>query len=158
LKVETTWSALAVAKWIAAIFAAQWLIIPNGSRNALIALTVMMGIDLATGLWAAWISGGVNSTAGFKGVSKKVAILAFLLFVFWLQHVVQLDMNLELAGALGYSINEAVSIVENFARIGVPIPGPLLAALLQAKKLRFTPASEAQLDQLRSEGWKEPKV
>lgn len=149
------WSALALGKWVAALLMAQWLTIPGSGRHGLTVLMVLMGVDLLTGVWAGMVKGDLSSMAGFQGVSRKLAILAFLLFMHWLQHVVDLELNLALAGSIGYSINELISIVENFSRIGVPIPSQLLGALLQAKKMRFTPATEEQLRQLREDADKD---
>jgi phage-related holin len=45
-------------------------------------------------------------------------------------------------GALGYIINEIISIVENCGRAGVPIPQQFLAALLSVQKMQ--PARKAK--------------
>lgn len=145
------WSIPALAKWFVCLLIAEWLMVPAGSRQAFMVLTGFMAVDIVTGVWAGAATGKLDSTVGRKGVSKKLATLLFLLVLHWIEHVVNIELNLELAGALGYTVNEAISIIENFAVIGVPIPSQVIAALVAAKKLRITPATDEQLRALRED-------
>ena len=139
----------AIGKWLAAFIAAQWLAIPGASRNAMFILVTLMGIDIVTGLWASYVTGQMSSEHGFKGISRKLAMLVFLLVAHFIEQAVGLELNVELAGAMAYSLNEGISIIENFYRLGVPIPSQLVAALLQAKNLKFNPATTQQMKALK---------
>lgn len=143
------WSIPAAVKWFIAFIVGEWLLFPAAGRQALTTLAIFMVLDVATGLWASGMHGKIDSGVGRRGVSKKLATLAFLLVAHGIEHLVGAELNLEVVGAVGYTINEAISIIENFAVIGVPIPSPLVAALLQAKKLRISPATDEQLRALR---------
>ena len=144
-----TWSTPALIKWFGAFVCTYWLAFPAQARNAISTLCVFMVIDVLTGLWASGLHGQLDSGIGRRGVNKKLATIIFLLVVHSIERSGGIDLNLETVGALAYTVNESISIVENFAIIGVPIPAPLVAALFQAKKLRVHAATEEQLRQLQ---------
>jgi toxin secretion/phage lysis holin len=86
-------------------------------------------LDYLSGLGAAVISGqGLSSSIGFKGLIKKFAVVA----VVTLSH--QLDLvlgtTLIMYGALYFFIcNELISIVENYGRMGLPLPPTIKQAI-----------------------------
>lgn len=141
------WSIAAAGKWAIALAVAEWLRFPAASREAVIVLCGLMLMDLFTGLWAAWATKTVDSAVGRVGISRKLGTLVFVLFVHAIERAAGVELNIEMAAALGYAFNEAVSILENFSRIGVPIPAQLVDALMQVKKLRM--ASKEQLQKLQ---------
>lgn len=138
----------ALAKWMLAFGVAQWLTIPGGTRQAFTTLFLFMAMDIITGLWVGALNRKIDSGIGFRGISKKVGICCFLLFAHSIERACGIEMNIEFAGALGYTINEAISIIENFALIGVPIPAQLVTALVQVQKLKPSAATDEQLRQL----------
>ncbi len=93
------------------------------------ALLVFMVIDYITGLLVALFfkkstktaSGAYNSTVGFKGLAKKVLILLLLLVLFYVDKMMDTRVFLTL-GAIGFSINEIASILENAGIMGIKIP------------------------------------
>ncbi len=116
-------------KWIIATVASLWLAVPVTVQ----VLLILMGLDILSGFILAAIQKGLDSHAGFVGVLKKVLVLILI----GAAHVVMKPMNFgfDVAAvvATAYCLNEAISIVENCARAGLPIPAPLVDALLQAK-------------------------
>lgn len=106
----------------------------GGWDAVLMALVVFATIDYVTGVTAAWVRQDLDSEVGAKGIARKIGM--FL--------VVAVCNIIDQTGALGepvlrtvatwwYLGNEALSIIENLADIGVPIPERLLSALASLK-------------------------
>lgn len=120
-------------------------------------LLFMMILDFLTGLLRAWLTKTLNSTLGLSGVIKKVSILVLLAMTaaieFLFVHIGQDTNGLIILGVSSFFIvNEGISILENCAQIGVPIPPILYNAL---DKLNRDPsgkeaalARDPQLEQL----------
>jgi toxin secretion/phage lysis holin len=93
-------------------------------------LAVLMAIDYVTGVTAAMRDGsGLNSTVGFWGLFKKGLVLLVVL----LAHRVDMLLGTEMVmgGAVYfYIVNEFLSVIENFGRIGLPLP-PGLRQVIQ---------------------------
>ena len=89
----------------------------------------------AIGGWLGYFLGGIDglsSAVGFKGVCKKVLIL----FMVGIANIVDLHVigsGSALRGAViaFYLSNEGLSLLENAAYIGLPIPDKLKAVLEQ---------------------------
>ena len=93
----------------------------------------MVAVDYGSGIAAAWIHHEVSSKKGFEGFLKKLMYL----FIVCVAHVID-----EVTGAggvmrnltIGFFIaNEGISVLENGARCGIPIPQKLMNALAQIK-------------------------
>lgn len=104
----------------------------NGFLYALLAFVV---IDYATGVMCAILKKELSSEIGAKGISKKITI--FLLV--GVGHLADMYL-LGDGGALRtaiicfYIANEGLSIIENAATIGLPIPAKLIKVLQQLDK------------------------
>ena len=104
----------------------------GGFDGMLIALIVFMVIDYITGLMCAIADKKLSSAVGFKGICKKVLILILV----GVAHI--LDTNVvgtgsALRGAVicFYLSNEGLSLLENAAHIGLPVPEKLKEILAQ---------------------------
>lgn len=113
------------AKWIAAAVIAQWASIPT----AIHFLIWFMALDFATGVIAAFVQKRLSSSASLRGISKKVLILIMVLVAHLTEKAFGLELGLEKIAALGYTANEAISIIENCANSGVWIPPQIVEAL-----------------------------
>lgn len=106
-----------------------------GWDKAMEALLVLMGIDYVTGMLAAKVNpnlGGWSSKVGFRGICKKVLILSIVA----LAHFISDLTGGEAARVLViwfFIGNEGLSIVENAANSGVPVPKKLRDTLEQLK-------------------------
>lgn len=105
----------------------------GGWDTMLRVLVLFVAIDYVVGVTAAWFEKKLNSEIGARGIVKK-----FLLFVV-VALAVQVDLALgqEIFRSLAvwfYLANEALSIIENAGRCGVPIPSFLKTALEQMKQ------------------------
>lgn len=99
-------------------------------------LIVLMGFDFMTGLISGFVRQKLSSDVGFRGIAKKLLALILLLLLHILEQAMGTPFQIEKIGALAFAINEIISIVENCAAAGVPIPVQVVEALLNAKKLR----------------------
>lgn len=89
-------------------------------------------IDYITGVLSAIYNKELSSEVGYKGIFKKVGILAIIA----LAHLVGQAMWIEWVrdAIIGFYIaNEGLSILENIGKVGVPLPQKLLSLLNQLK-------------------------
>ena len=108
----------------------------GGWSAGLTTLVALMAADYATGLLAAGVfhtsrktaHGGLESRAGWKGLVRKCVILILVLVACRLEALLGLTYVRD-AAVIGFCTTEALSIVENAALMGVPVPGPLAAAI-----------------------------
>lgn len=108
----------------------------GGWSIALTILVICMAIDYCSGLVVAGVfhaspksaGGGLDSNVGWKGLVRKVATLVIILIA----HFVDMLLGTEYirdAVVIAFTINEIVSILENCALMGVPIPKVLLKGI-----------------------------
>ena len=104
----------------------------GGMDGLMIALIVMMTLDYISGVMCAIIDKKLSSAVGFKGICKKV----FILMLVGVAHIIDLHVvgtGSALRGAVicFYMSNEGLSLLENAAHIGLPIPDKLRDILSQ---------------------------
>ena len=98
----------------------------------LIALIVLMSLDYISGVMCAIVDRKLSSAIGFRGICKKVLILMLVGVANIVDlHVVGTGSALRGAVICFYMSNEALSLFENAAHIGLPIPDKLREALAQ---------------------------
>lgn len=98
----------------------------------LTALLIAVAIDYLTGFAGAAVQGALSSEVGFHGLLRKVTIFLIIGLATALDRLV-LSTNgaLRAAVCLFYIVNEGLSILENTAKIGLPLPEALKNALTQ---------------------------
>ena len=104
----------------------------GGIDGMLIALLVLMTLDYITGVMCAIVDKRLSSAVGFQGIMKKCVLLmlvgvANIIGV----HVVGTGSALRGAVICFYMSNEGLSLLENAAYIGLPIPDKLREILEQ---------------------------
>lgn len=104
----------------------------GGMDGLMIALIVLMTLDYVSGVMCAIIDRKLSSAVGFKGICKKV----FILMLVGVAHIIDLHVvgtGSALRGAVicFYMSNEGLSLLENAAHIGLPIPDKLRDILSQ---------------------------
>ena len=110
-----------------------WLGYFLGSCDGLlIALLVFVVADYITGVMCAVTDRKLNSEVGFKGICRKVVIFMLV----GIAHVI--DVNVIATGSVlrtavtfFYLANEGLSVTENAAHLGLPIPETLKEVLEQ---------------------------
>lgn len=104
----------------------------GGMDGLLIALIVFMVLDYITGLMCAVMDRKLSSSVGFKGICKKVLILMLVGVANIMDvHVIGTGSALRGAVVCFYLANEGLSLLENAAHIGLPVPERLKDVLAQ---------------------------
>jgi len=131
MKGATIWSAVQGASAALGAFLG-WFV--GGFDGALYALIAFVVTDYITGVFAAFIRKELSSEVGAKGIIKKVTIF-LIVGVGNLVDMYLLGDGSALRTALVffYASNELVSLIENCAVIGLPVPQVLKNALVQIK-------------------------
>lgn len=106
----------------------------GGTDGFLYALLAFVILDYITGVMVAAIQKKVSSEVGFKGICKKVLIFILV----GLANVVDVQIigngsAIRTAVIFFYLSNEGISILENTAIIGLPVPQKLKDVLEQLK-------------------------
>ena len=104
----------------------------GGCDGLLYALIAFVALDYITGVMCAISDKTLSSEVGFKGICRKVLI--FLLV--GIGHIVDAQVIgsggvLRTAVIFFYLSNEGVSLIENAAHLGLPVPDKLKAVLEQ---------------------------
>lgn len=104
-----------------------------GGLDALFtALLICIVVDYVTGILAAIYEEKLNSEIGFRGILKKIAILCIVVLAHELEVVVGVGGVRDLAVGF-YIANEGISILENCAKMNVPVARNLSNILEQLK-------------------------
>ena len=102
----------------------------GGCDGLIYTLLAFVILDYVTGIMCAVVDKRLSSQIGFKGLFKKVLIFALV----GVAHL----LDVQILGAVGvlrtaviffYLSNEGVSLIENAAHLGLPIPAKLKAVL-----------------------------
>lgn len=127
--IDLIWTKLQVA--ITAV--GGWLgYFVGGVDGLMTALIIFMVIDYITGLMCAVADKKLSSAVGFKGICKKVLIILLVGVAHIVDlHVVGTGSALRSAVVCFYLSNEGVSLLENAAHLGLPIPEKLKSVLEQ---------------------------
>ena len=104
----------------------------GGCDGLLVALVVFVTVDYLTGVMCAIEDKTLSSEVGFKGICRKVIIFMLV----GIGHI--LDVNVIGTGSVlrtaiifFYLSNEGVSLLENAAHLGLPVPEKLKDVLEQ---------------------------
>ena len=126
-----TMNALAVVKWIAAGIASFW-----ASLSVTIhVLVILMALDFVTGLTAAFVRKSINADISFKGLAKKLMMFVMIYAGHLISVPLRAGFDIGEILALAFLVNEAISITENCAAVGIPIPPFLMQTLAKARSL-----------------------
>lgn len=107
----------------------------GGADGLIKALIVFAIVDYITGVAAAAIEHKLNSEIGFKGITKKLLLFCIVGVAHILDvYVLGTGAVCRSAVVLFYIANEGLSIIENVARCGLPIPDKLKIILEQLKE------------------------
>lgn len=114
-----------------------WLAYLLGGWDAALSLMfLMMGLDYLTGLIAAFTGkstktegGGFRSSVAFVGISKKLMMVCVVMLSVALDRLTGCSGICRSASIGFYAVNEGLSILENAAALGVPLPKALKNAM-----------------------------
>ena len=104
----------------------------GGMDGILIALLVLMVLDYISGIMCAIVDKNLDSRIGFRGICKKVLTLMLVGVANIVDiHIVGSGSALRSAVICFYLSNEALSLFENAAHLGLPVPDKLREILSQ---------------------------
>lgn len=104
----------------------------GGCDGLLYALIAFVVIDYITGVMCAISNHTLSSEVGFKGICRKVLIFLLVGVANILDiHVIGSGSALRTAVIFFYISNEGVSLLENAAHLGLPIPEKIKTVLEQ---------------------------
>ena len=104
----------------------------GGCDGLIIALVVFVVVDYLTGILCAIEDKSLSSEVGFKGIAKKVVIFLLVGIANILDvEVIGTGSVLRTAVIFFYLSNEGISILENSAHLGLPVPKKLKDVLEQ---------------------------
>ena len=104
----------------------------GGADGFLYALIAFVAVDYITGVMCAISDKTLSSNVGFRGICRKVLIFLLVGIANILDvHVIGTGSVLRTAVIFFYISNEGVSLLENAAHLGLPVPGKIKAVLEQ---------------------------
>ena len=102
--------------------------------TALMVLVCFMVLDYCTGVIRAFINKEVSSDIGLKGIARKTVILIVLIFAVLLDRLLNTGTWVfRTIVCYFYIANEGISLLENCAGLGLPVPESIQNALVQLK-------------------------
>ena len=113
----------------------------SGLPPILWVLLAVMTLDYLTGIICGCMGkslktehGGLSSSTAFSGLMKKLLIIVIVALAYLLDHAVTLNVGVQFAAVSGatclwFIASEGISVVENAAQMGVPIPNAIKRAL-----------------------------
>lgn len=120
---------------IVAVLATFFTYIFGSWDLAMQVLIVFMTLDYGTGVLYAYLIGQLSSEVGFKGLVKKCMILVVLIIGVMLDRMLgNGTWVFRTLVCYFYIANEGISLLENVANIGIPIPNKIRNALEQLNK------------------------
>ena len=104
----------------------------GGCDGLIYALVIFVAADYITGVMYAAVNRRLSSEIGFKGICKKVLIFILVGKANILdEYIIGNGSILRTAAIFFYLSNEGISVLENAAKLGLPVPEKLKTALHQ---------------------------
>lgn len=108
----------------------------GGWTEGLLVLVILMAIDYFSGLVVAGVfhkspkspHGGLESRAGFKGLIRKIFVLALVAVAHLIDRLLGTTYIRD-AAVIAFCLNEVISILENAGLMGIPVPKVLTKAI-----------------------------
>lgn len=107
----------------------------GGFDGLIYALVAFVVIDYITGLMVAVVEKKLSSGIGFRGIFKKVLIFALVGIGHTIDfYLIEKGSAVRTAVIFFYLSNEGLSIIENAARVGLPIPEKLKTVFTELRR------------------------
>ena len=119
---------------IMANVATVFIYIFEGIDVALICLLIAIIIDYISGIIKAFVTKQLSSQIGLKGILKKVGILCVVALAVLVDRITGETGAIRTLVIYYFVANEGLSIIENIAAAGIPIPASLKKALKAIRK------------------------
>lgn len=109
-----------------------WLI--GGIDIAFLCLIVAIALDYVSGLIKAYSTKSLSSSIGFRGILKKIGVLVLVMLSVVVDRITVNNGGIRTLVIYYFVANEGLSVLENLAQAGLPIPKKLKEALKVIKK------------------------
>ena len=120
--------------WVAGVGAVLGDFVGNMDGLVTVLITFVVVVDYITGVLCAIVEKRLSSSIGFKGICQKVMIFCLVGIANLLDtNVLDAGSMLRTAVIFFYCANEGISIIENAARTGLPVPKKLQNVMKQLK-------------------------
>lgn len=119
---------------VASVIATTFIWLVGGFDVALSCLLVAIVIDYISGIIKAYETKTLSSAIGFRGILKKVGILLIVMLAVLVDRITIDNGGVRTLVIYYFVANEGLSILENLAQAGLPIPKSLKNALKVIKK------------------------
>ena len=107
----------------------------GGFDVAISCLLVAIVLDYLSGMIKAFVTKEVSSKIGFRGIIKKVGILVLVMLAVLVDRVTGESGAIRTLVIYYFVANEGLSIVENMAKAGLPIPKVIKNTLKSLKDM-----------------------
>ena len=101
----------------------------SGDFNLITILCILMIIDIITGLAKAVKNKNLWSRKSLLGFARKILVFLIITVANLLDLVMNMNGTVVLATVTFYILNEVLSITENSAQIGIPLPDKLMEVI-----------------------------
>lgn len=128
-------------------------------NELLVVLLLVMILDYFTGIMRGILTKTLNSTVGLNGLFKKATMLIIIGLSACIQYVLA-NLGMDTSNLLVvtvicfFIVNEGISVLENSAQLGVPMPAVLFTAL---EKIRTIGGKEQLVTKVTKNKDKEEK-
>lgn len=106
----------------------------GGFDVAIQCLLIAIVLDYISGIIKAFVLKNLSSSIGFNGILKKVGVLVIVALAVLIDRVTGESGAIRTLVIYYFVANEGLSIVENLAQAGLPIPKVIKDALKTLKK------------------------
>lgn len=104
----------------------------GGFDNLMVTFAIFVALDYFTGSLAGWYTSQLSSDRAFRGIAKKAGMMCFAIVASQLDYTFGSGEGFLRGAVLMILIGtEGISILENCARLGLPIPAVLYDRLEQ---------------------------
>lgn len=119
---------------VASVVATTFIWLVGGIDVALSCLLVAIVLDYISGLIKAYETKTLSSSIGFRGILKKLGILVLVMLAVIVDRITINNGGVRTLVIYYFVANEGLSIIENLAQTGLPVPKKLKQALKVIKK------------------------
>ena len=107
----------------------------GGFDIALLCLIIVVVLDYISGVIKAYVNKDLSSRIGFKGLLKKVGVFLIVMLAVLIDKITGSTGAVRTLVIYYFVANEGLSIIENLALAGVPIPDSIKNALKVLKDM-----------------------
>ena len=115
----------------------------DGWDRALEILLIIMAFDYLTGVVASYKTKTMSSSIGYYGLIKKASIFIVVILAAQIDRIIGNSNHIfRNCTAISFTVNDAISILENIGRTGIKFPIFLRNALIKLQQSNDTTAKK----------------